>query len=104
MAQLGLTEVAAARLSGDVLLNAYGRGGRVFVIEVEPLLDAALPARDQLRLTLYGFPNTTYRLESTPRLGGNAVWTELQPLVLPGRFGILDLPLDTEATRYFRLR
>ena len=104
VAKLGLAEVAGARLSGDVLLNAHGQGGRVFVIEVEPLLDAVLPTRDQLRLTLYGFPNTTYRLEATPRLGGNAVWTELPSLVLPGRFGILDLPLGTESTRYFRVR
>ena len=78
VARLGVSGVAGYRLGGEALLNAVGRGGRVFVIEVEPLLDATLTAPNQLRLTLYGFPNTVYRLEESTQLGRDAVWTEVQ--------------------------
>jgi hypothetical protein len=104
VARLGVSDVAGYRLGGEALLNTVGRGGRVFVIEIEPLLDAALSAPGQLRLTIYGFPNTEYSLEQTGQLGAGAVWTEVQALILPGNSGALDLSVGAANVRYFRVR
>lgn len=104
VAGLEITEVVGDRPGGEALRNATGLGGRVFVLEDEPLLEASLSGGTRLRLVIYGFPGTPYTLEQTTHLAPGGVWTPVQSLVLLGNTDELELPVDGSAARYFRLR
>jgi hypothetical protein len=102
IAHLDLDQVSARRTGGEPIGRGGFKGGRVFVIEHEPLLDTALASPGTLRLTLYGLPGQSYRLQSTAILGAEAVWQDEAAVELSGTYETIERPL-TETPRFYRI-
>ena len=67
---LTLPDVAAQRLDGSVVANAYGAAGRVVVVGEEPLLEALHAPSNQVLLLQYAPPNSSIELQWTTNVAG----------------------------------
>jgi hypothetical protein len=67
---LTLPEVAAQRLDGSAVTNAYGVSGRVVVVGEEPLLEALSAASNQVLLLQYAPLNSNLELQWTTNGAG----------------------------------
>ena len=86
IAEFGLDELTAARSGGEEIQRAGLVGGRVFVIEHEPMLDGARAATGSVGLTIYGLPGHRYRLQSRAGLEPGALWQDEATVQLNGTF------------------
>ncbi len=73
---LTLPAVAARRLDGSVVTNAYGVSGRVVVVGEEPLLEALRAPSNQVLLLQYAPPGATIGLLRTTNVAGGG-WQAL---------------------------
>ena len=91
------------RSDGSLIAHMGARDGRIFIIEREPLLDAAqAPGNHALGLTLYGLPDHTYRIESQTAVGSGGAWTEEVSVRLDGTYQRLESPVAPGPARFFR--
>jgi hypothetical protein len=104
IAHFKLDALTGARTTGEALANGRAFGGRVFVIEREPLLDTGLAAPGMLRLAIYGLPGHQYQLQSAPSVGPTLIWTNESLVTLPTTYETLGRPLADEPARLFRVR
>ena len=104
IARLDLDALTGQRSSGEPLANGRAFGGRIFIIEQEPLLDSTIAAPNLIRLTLYGLPGHTYMLQSTPTLGSNGTWNNELQVNLSTTSQVIHQPLAEETMRIFRVR
>jgi hypothetical protein len=102
IAHLDLEGLTASRTGGESTGRGAGQGGRVFVIEHEPLLDTTLVNPGRLLLTLYGLPGQRYLLQSTAILGAGAVWENEVSVELTGTYETLER-LVTGSPRFYRI-
>ena len=74
-----LPDVAAQRLDGSVVTNAYGVAGRVVVVGEEPLLEALRASSNHVLLLQYAPPNSSIELQWTPNVAGGG-WQTSPPV------------------------
>ena len=102
IARLRLSEVAGYRPGGESIVRTGAQDGRIFIIENEPMLDTALSGPNGLRLTLYGLPGRSYRVESRDAWGNAAPWTLEATAQLNGTYQAWEHSRTNEGARFFR--
>jgi hypothetical protein len=102
IAHLGLDSISASRSGGEAVGRGASNGGRVFVIENEPLLDTKLANPGSLHLVVYGLPGQRYRLQSSATLGVAAVWQDEDAVELFGTYETVERPV-TPTLRFYRV-
>jgi hypothetical protein len=75
IARLSGDGVVGLHESGDVPLNGRVTPGRVFIVGLEPLLDAAPTTNGMLALTLYAQPNERYVIERGTNVFNGGPWS-----------------------------
>ncbi len=101
VASLLMNDLRGQRQAGEPILNALAIAGRIFLIEVEPLLDIG-QSSDRVRLTLFGIPGKQYMLQKCVE-GLGSQWTDEELLTLVGASQQIERPLTAQATTYYRL-
>jgi len=76
---LTLPDVAAQRLDGSVVTNAYGLSGRVVVVGEEPLLEALRAPGNQVLLLQYALPDSLIGLQWKTNVAGGG-WEPSPPV------------------------
>ncbi len=100
---LGVGTMVGMRRDGEATHNALNRPGRVFVLEGEPLVDAAPMVNGHLGLTVFGQPGRSYRLQRSTGVGAAATWSDQQSIQLIDRTGTLELTPDIAGAGFFRV-
>jgi len=100
---LRLSGPMATKFDGALVTNVALYPGRVTVIGNEPLLEAMRGADGNMDLILYGRPDATYTLETSPTLAPPE-WQDSQSLTLSNVTGVILLPPPTNASEFYRLR
>jgi hypothetical protein len=95
--------VLGVRSGGESLTNASVHPGRLFLIEGQPLLDAAHPTPVGARLVVYAQPGSTIRLQRSHQLGAGANWTDVGTRPVPGTFEVIDVGLSGSPQTFFRV-
>jgi hypothetical protein len=103
VARLDVQSLTGERVGGEAMPHPSGQGGRLFIVEGEPLLDATPFDLNNILLTVYGRPGTTYRLQHSPTLGAPAVWSLDQSITLLNPSQDLEHPWTPEQPMFFRL-
>lgn len=102
-ADLRLIALDGYRSDGTIIARTTANHGRIFIIENEPLLGTApMAGTNSVRLTLYGFPGRTYRIESRGSAVGADGWTSEGALQLIGTSQSWEQALENEDARFFR--
>jgi hypothetical protein len=102
IAHLGLDGLSASRSGGEAMGRSSATGGRVFIIEDEPLLDTRLANPGSLWVTVCGFPGQRYRLQSCAALGTGAVWQDEVTVELSGTYETIERPVAA-TPRFYRV-
>jgi hypothetical protein len=101
---LVVDNLVGLRSTGLPVANVSGLGGRVAIVDRQPLVDATHGPAGALGLVLYGHPNTTYLLQSTPNMLVPQ-WTDDLTWPLTNRFQVFEIAPETiQPTRFFRAR
>jgi hypothetical protein len=100
---LRLDGVEGTRRNGESTRNALVRPGRVFVLEGEPLVDAAPGTNGRIVLTVHGRAGQTYRLQGSDAVVPGAGWREERTLQLQGLTGTLEVAPGTGTAGFFRV-
>ncbi len=74
---LRLIDVVGRGSGGEPLLNSVALGGKVFLIQAEPLVDALVTRDGRREVILYGLPGHSYGIQFRTNLFGNAGWLPL---------------------------
>jgi hypothetical protein len=92
------SQLLAGQSAGAAITNGAGIGGRVIVVNNEPVLDIASGA--PLSLTLYGQPGSSYSISSSINLLSGP-WTVITNIALTNRSASLPVT-PTIPTLFFR--
>lgn len=100
---LGVASPGGARTGGEGIVHAGAWPGRIFILEDEPLIDAAPAPGGNVVLVVYGDPGTTYQLQSSSLLGPGAAWRNDATVVLSGAHAVVTRPLGGPTAQYWRV-
>jgi subtilase family serine protease len=101
---LGVDALVGIRNTGLPVVNVSGLGGRVAIVDRQPLVDATHGPAGLPVLVLYGHPSTTYILQSTPNMLVPQ-WSDDLAYPLTNRFQVFEIaPATIQPTRFFRAR
>ena len=101
IANLLIDALTGARLDGEKLTDTSARAGRLFLVEVEPLLDI-VAAAERVKLTLFGKPGTRYMLQRSEGLSGRA-WADDQLITFGGGAQAVERSVADSASTFYRL-
>ena len=99
---LAVSSVRASLNGGGVSGDGRGLGGRVFVIGNEPILDAGVSSNRSLYLTLYGWPERRYRVESSLALTSAPEWMLLTEIPMANSYALIENLDGTGPLQLFR--
>lgn len=102
IAPLRVEGVEATRAGGEAIDRGLALGGRVFMIEHESLLDTTVAQPGLVRLTVYGLPGHSYRVQSSSVPGPDASWQNETTVELTGTSAVVELPA-VSGVGFFRL-
>jgi RHS repeat-associated protein len=100
---LRISDVHAFGANGVSINNVFVQGGRVVVIGEQPLLEAIISGSGEEQLTVYGHPDTTYRIDKTVTLQP-PIWSEVVQITLTNLFRTVTNPVPNHPVEYLRAR
>jgi hypothetical protein len=101
--RLPVTTLAATTASEQLLANAAGRDGSIYVVGQQPLLEARALTNGWIELVIHGRPGRTYVAEASLQLTGpvwSVSWTGLQT----NRVQVFQVQSPTNSSQFWRAR
>jgi hypothetical protein len=104
IAELAASGLSAVRIEGEEIANTSLQSGRIFMIENEPLMDAAVVSSNLVRLIFYAKPGPQLIKEERGDLGASGAWLEATGLTMSNSYHLINVPKDSVQRSFFRLK